>query len=376
MDRRDFIKNSLLLLGCSCVAGGAKSWLENTSEGIMLQGEFDGFKLKKDYLTERYKDKSELPKKIRIDACTLCQLNCPCCNLRTNPELVKNGCGLGYLPFEKYKKFVDEYTFEEIQLSQNGEIFLNPELYDIIKYSYKKNIDLVDYVGTNLNYLPDKVAEALVKYQFKCLTVSIDGATPEIYSIYRRGGDFNTVIENIKKINFYKKKYNSKYPELTYKFIVFGHNEHEIDKAKVLAKKLNMKMLFSQNFAPTYSPIRNLKLVKKKTGIDPEISYGYSMAAQYKENNIAWFPCKLLWYAPQLNWDGKVLGCCNVFAGDFGGNAFNDGLLNALNHPKMIYAKNMLTKNAKPIKGIPCSDCFIFPTLKKMNLVIDPKKIL
>jgi len=201
------------------------------------------------------------------------------------------------------------------------------------------------------------------------LIISIDGATPKVYAIYRRGGDFNTVIKNIKKINYFKKKYNSPYPELTYKFILFGHNEHEIDKAKRLAKKLNMKMMFAQNYTPKYSPVKNAKLVKKKTGIDTTTLAWMKYANAYKKDPNNWFYCKQLWLNPDINWDGKILGCCYNYNIELGGNVFKDGLLKALNHPKMIYTKNMLAHNAPPINGIPCTNCPCFEFLKKMNFV-------
>lgn len=161
---------------------------------------------------------------------------------------------------------------------------------------------------------------------------------------------------------------------MTYKFILFGHNEHEIDKARELSKKLNMRMEFSQNNTPSYSPVKNAKLVKEKTGFDPLENKNLYIAKDYQKDHTHWFFCKQLWHAPQINWDGKILGCCANFDGDFGGNVFKDGLLNALNHPKMIYAKNMLAYNAKPIKSIPCTNCFHLATLKKMNLAIIPDK--
>lgn len=370
MDRRDFIKSSLIVIGGSCLACGGKFLYDLNSDEYVC----NGVKLEKKHLIEKYKDKSELPKKLRIEACSLCQLNCPWCFRTIDPEKFKNGCGYGYLTFENFKKIVDENDFKEIELANNGEIFLNPELGEIIKYAYEKNIPLVNFVGVNLNYLADGMAETLVKYKFRNLKVSIDGATPKTYAIYRKGGDFNAVIKNIKEINYYKKKYNSKYPELTYKFVLFGHNEHEIDKAKLLAKKLDMKILFDQNHSPWYSPVKNVELVKKKTGIDASLSMAKGLAELYPKNHKEWFYCKDIWERPQINWDGRILGCCMNLDGDFGRNAFKDGLLNALNSTKLIYTKNVVTGNAKPIDGIPCGNCIAYTLMKEGHFVVEPKR--
>lgn len=370
MNRRDFIKNTSILLGCTCLAGSGKLFYDYHNDNTLP----DGTKLKKEYLSERYKNKSELPKKIRIDACTLCQLRCPCCVREFAKAFFLPTFGLGYLSFENFKKFVDNNNFEEIELSNKGEIFLNPELEDIIKYAHSKNIRLRAQAGTNMNYLTDSMAETLVKYKFDYITVSIDGASPETYKIYRVGGDFNTVINNINKINFYKKKYNSPYPYLEYKFILFGHNEHEIDKAKELAIKLNMNMRFDNNLAPSYSPLKNPKLLEKKTGLALVKTRNENDVDHYKNDTSQWIICQQLWDNPQINWDGRVIGCCCSYHGDFGKNAFKDGLLNALNGVEIVYAKNMLTNGAKAIKGIPCTDCDLYNLLLSRGVKLSSKR--
>ena len=70
--------------------------------------------------------------------------------------------------------------------------------------------------------------------------------------------------------------------------------------------------------------------------------------------------CLQLWDDPQINWDGKNLGCCRNFWGDFGGNAFADGLSACLNHEKMGYARDMLLGLKPPRDDIPCSTCELY----------------
>ena len=67
--------------------------------------------------------------------------------------------------------------------------------------------------------------------------------------------------------------------------------------------------------------------------------------------------CWQLWYYPQINWDGKVLGCCINKSIDFGGNVFEDGLLKCLNSENIKYARLMLLGKKEPKEGIPCSEC-------------------
>ena len=351
MQRRTFIKNAICLGCMGAIASGCKNILTNNEN------------LKNDKFY--YKSKEDLPKRIRIEACSLCQLNCPACTVRKLEKQMPKDW-LGYLRFKDFKKFVDDNSFEEIGLANNGEIFLNPELDEIIKYAHKKGITLSADAGVNLNDVSQVTLENLVKYRFRHLRVSIDGATPEIYKIYRVGGDFNKVINNIKKINYFKKKYNSEYPHLIWQFILFGHNEHEIELAKQKAKELNMKIEFKRNMSKDYSPVKNKELIEKQTGLKLFEDKKKLLKDMLEKQNL--IACYTLFDMPQIDWNGELLGCCRIYNGSFKVNAFKVGLLDALNSPDVIYAKNMITNLSFPAKdGIPCTNCSRYKLLKKEN---------
>lgn len=367
MKRRDFIKGGICL-GCAGAIGA----------GIPL---FERFHTPKKLPLEKFMCKSveDLPGKIRLDLCSLCQLHCVKCYIRCHEDIIKKeGPGFGYVSFETFKNFVDNNSYiKEIETSNHGELFLNPDLEDIIKYSYEKGIKLTAYTGVNLNSLSEQMAEALVKYKFKALVVSIDGATPETYSIYRRGGNFDTVINNIKLINKYKRKYNSIYPLMVYKFILFGHNIHEIRKAKLLARKLNMYMLFAPNYAKDYSPVppEKIKKVIRTTGVNPLYHDSEILLKNYKITRNANFFCKELYENPQFAYNGDMFGCLKPYLKAFDGNLFKDGLLKSLNDEKVLYAKQMLADfSTEPRKDIICSNCYVYKYIKENNFPIKYEK--
>jgi MoaA/NifB/PqqE/SkfB family radical SAM enzyme len=238
-----------------------------------------------------------------------------------------------------------------IELSNWGEIFLNPQLGEIIEYAYAKNVTLTAGNGANLNTLSDEMAERLVKYNFSQVTVSIDGASSDIYRIYRIGGDFDAVINNIKKINYYKQKYKKGLPSLLWQFIVFGHNEHQLPMARKMAKELNMEFSPKGNTSPPYSPIKDEDFVKREAGL----ASWSEKETMYQMDRF----CAQLYYSPQVNWDGELLGCCVAIKGSFG-NVFKAGLISCLKSKKYIYAKEMLLGRRPAIQGIPCSDCPVY----------------
>src|SRR5262249_43489937 len=155
------------------------------------------------------------------------------------------------------------------------EIFLNPALLSILELAHQRGVKLTAHTGVNLNKVRPEVLEGLVKYQFRHLTCSIDGASGETYSIYRVRGKFANVIENIRKINELKQQYSSPFPELVWKFIIFGHNEHELPVARELARELDMRFQTAMNHSRTYSPVRDQEAVRAATGLGAVSRDGY-----------------------------------------------------------------------------------------------------
>lgn len=209
--------------------------------------------------------------------------------------------------------------------------------------------------GTNLNNVSDHLLSALVKYKFRRISVSIDGCSERTYRIYRRNGNFNNVIRNIERINYYKEKYNSKLPDLIWQFIIFGHNEHELPKAKAMAKKMKMSFRVKLNHNPDYSPVKDRAFVRKHAGIAIVSRDDFEKA---KKRPYIW-PCIQLWDSPQINWDGKLLGCCVNNYGHFG-DVFKSGLRECLNSERYIYAKKMVLGLVPPRPDIPCVKCNVY----------------
>jgi hypothetical protein len=106
-----------------------------------------------------------------------------------------------------------------------------------------------------------------------------------------------------------------------------------------------------------FSPVKNLARVRAASGVEA------ATRDEYREKHGHDYTariCHQLWEAPQINWDGKILGCCRNFWGEFGGNAFSDGLLAGINSETLQYARRML-QGAAPVRDdIPCTTCDIY----------------
>jgi MoaA/NifB/PqqE/SkfB family radical SAM enzyme len=296
------------------------------------------------------------PRRIRLEASSFCQLRCPSCP--TTSGAIHPAIGSGFLKFEDFCKLLESAPkLKRVEISNLGEVFLNPHLLRILEYAHKKGVTISIENGANLNHVKDEMLEGLVKYGVSAITCSIDGATPESYRKYRVRGDFNTVIRNVEKINSYKRRYRSHLPHLTWQFVIFGHNEHEIPLARDMARRLGMVFRPKLSWDGSFAPIRDENFVRAQTGARSVTREEYEKEHGHKYLSGI---CNQLWDDPQINWDGKVIGCCRNFWGDFGGNAFTDGLMNSINNKKMNYARDML-RGLKPAReDIPCSTCEMY----------------
>ncbi len=298
--------------------------------------------------------------KIWLDASNVCQLKCQLCPTGQE-ESTASTVGSGLLGFDNFKTIVDGNPWiRTIELSNWGEIFLNPELAPIVRYACEKKVGLRAGNGVNLNSAEDEMLECLVKYRFRFLSVSLDGASQETYSLYRINGHFHRALDNIKKINDYKKKYRSEFPKLRWQFIVFGHNEHEIPAAREMARDLGMHFKLKLNWDSTFSPVRNKELVKKELGFDASSREAFK--ERYGVEHI--LPCLQLWFEPTINWNGKLLGCCDNWWGDFG-NVFEQGLTETLKGNRFTYARQMLMGKNPERNDMPCVRCRYFHSIKR-----------
>lgn len=301
----------------------------------------------------------KLPHRVRIDICTCCQLNCRDCYMRHSNY---GKVGRGYTKASQFELFIKQNPYiKEIEISNSGEIFLNPDLEEILEIAYKYGVTLTANNGVNFNTAQKKTIEKLVSFQLKSMKISLDGASEDVYKQYRKNGSFQKVIENIKLINAYKKQYNTIYPLLTWQYIIMDTTQDvtEIQAAKSMAHSLGMDISFkktwNEDFIPDFPEI-----LEKETGLS------FSTNSPFLFN---WNPCLELWNSPQINWDGRLLGCCCVYLDDFKCNVFELGLENALKTKEVLYAKDLLQGyvSLDSTIDIPCNTCKEFLKMTRKN---------
>ena len=298
-----------------------------------------------------------IPTSVRMDVSTICQLRCALC--RAAGDMKRKNIGYGFLTFDHFKDLLDENPqIRDVELSNWGEVLLNRELPKMLEYAYQMGVATRIEEGVNLNDAPLETLEALVAFKTRVIRCAIDGVTNETYRRYRIGGDLKRVIANIKAINEFKEKYGSSEPRLIFQFIASSDNLHELEGAVLLSRLLKMEIFFKPNYFPQSIPSHQLELIRKYSAYRDEEEFLQNEGRQYMRHQ-----CYQIWRDPQINWDGRLLGCSRNIWGHYAENVFQDGFIECLNNKKMDYARRMLMGKAEPTTDIPCVNCSLYRSM-------------
>ena len=162
--------------------------------------------------------------------------------------------------------------------------------------------------STNAHYLNESNSEQTVTSGLDRLIISIDGLSEETYKKYRIGGSLDKVIDGTKNLVKAKKRLNSRTPFIIWQFIVFKHNEGEVEEVKRLGKELGVNQVAikpaqvydeegAEELLPTNPKYRRYEpssLVLKGS----------------KGSNSLKNECWKMWHSCVITWDGYVVPCC------------------------------------------------------------------
>jgi len=274
-----------------------------------------------------------------------CNLHCPACptglNLRLRPTVS--------VEEEFFRSAIDEigdYLFQ-LYMYNWGEPLLHKRTPEMIAYAKAKDIRI--NLSTNLSIkLTDDYIERLVRSGLDTMLVSLDGVTAETYSRYRRNGNFELVRENMRRIRETKDRLGLKTPKVVWQFLVFRHNEHEIEQARALHREWGADEMIiagaempmephSEGFEPSTIPEYNIYHPDHPTQREAQRLLASDRA------------CGWLYGVMVLNPNGKVSPCCAVPTEklDFGEYQKGGKLLDVWNNDKFRRARRLFAPAGK-----------------------------
>lgn len=193
---------------------------------------------------------------VHVEASSRCNSHCPMCSRYTADGYVQPGLTEEDLtPTVFYKLFTKEFTkqLEHVYFSGvYGDPCLNKDLPEFVDYLIDNGCKSVS-IDTNGGYRSEewwaKLAIPGVLINF-----AIDGASVETLEKYRINVNYDKVLNNLKS-------YVAAGGSAQWNFIVFKHNEHEVDLAESLADSLGVK--FRVKVTQKFKQHREHKVMKQ-----------------------------------------------------------------------------------------------------------------
>ena len=319
-------------------------WIKTIQSSITFARAYNALLINISYLVSNVFGKNihfGKPISISIEPTTSCNLHCP-------------ECPSGLRKFSRNTGFIEDATIDRImqQLSKQliyvtfyfqGEPLLHPKFVDYVRKLKSKK--LIVSTSTNAHFLSKENSDNIINSGLDRLIISLDGTDSETYLKYRKGGDFDKVIANITHFMNRRNELKSKSPFVELQFIVFKHNEHQIDDIKALGKSLGVD----------YVSIKTAQLYEFEDG--NELMPGLIKYSRYQKQPDGKYriksklpnKCHRMWSGNVITWDGDVVPCCFDKDADYVFGNIMDNEYNSINKSSKYnnFRQQILTDRSK-----------------------------
>lgn len=279
-----------------------------------------------------------MPFALSVEPGTACDLRCPQCPTG-NGTLNRPG---GRMQVEDFETLLDMLPgLTVVNLYLQGEPFLHPRMTDMIRIASEKKLYTI--TSTNGQHISEETAAAVVNSGLSEIWISMDGVTQDSYAKYRKGGDLEKVKRSIKLLSDAKKRSGKILPCIVVQFIVFRHNENEVEEFKRMAGKLGADR----------AEIKTAQFYELgEGGVEPPVSEKFRRYASRDELKLKGKTrnhCWKSWMSAVVTWNGEVLPCCYDKDGEHSlGNIRNAEFYKVWNGDKaMKFRKAVLTNKEK-----------------------------
>jgi MoaA/NifB/PqqE/SkfB family radical SAM enzyme len=177
---------------------------------------------------------------IVVDPSNICQLACPGCVHSERSELVRLfDWPKGTLSESRFAALLKLYGSSAIAVyfCDYGEPLLNLNTPRLVRMA--KSYLLATALSSTLSVRRFD-PEAYVASGLDFMVLSIDGVTQSVYERFRRKGNLELVFENVTRLVDAKRRLAKRTPLLSWNFLAFEHNSHEIALAERMARRLGV----------------------------------------------------------------------------------------------------------------------------------------
>jgi len=238
-----------------------------------------------------------LPPAVSIELSTCCNLSCPECMTGSDTLTRRKG----FMDPALAAKLASDFSGSALStwLYWQGEPMMHPHFFDIVSLFRGMN----PVISTNGHFLDSDNCYRLATSGLKRIIISYDGVTPEIYTIYRRGGDHAEVKHGIVRLAETFKQYSSP-PAMELQFLVGRHNGHEVSEAARFARSVNARFSVKSMQVLASERVENWIPVTSNRA-RYTIQAGRVIGVKAPERG-----CLRMWTTSVVTVDGDVVPCC------------------------------------------------------------------
>jgi len=256
----------------------------------------------------------ETIEKLQFELSSYCNSKCPQCPRYDLLGNVQKDLNLAHLDFNTIKKIPIEKmkNLKLIHMYGNfGDSLMHPALNNIIDFFHRQKIE----ISTNASLRSKEWWYELGKNKNVSVVFCIDGLE-DTHHLYRRNTSYKKIMENAK--SFIKAGGDAQW-----QFIVFKHNEHQVEQVRALSKKLGFRRIgftYSNRFdvAGKFKVYENNKylydlekstgqtLLRERLGANVGQKYWKKLNENKSEITCVWKEQKSIY----IHSDGTVYPCC------------------------------------------------------------------
>jgi MoaA/NifB/PqqE/SkfB family radical SAM enzyme len=251
---------------------------------------------------------------LTVEATSYCNLHCPQCNRFTEDGFLSEKLDLAHLQFETFCQAIKPGTFPNLKSitfeGDHGDVIMHPDAKKMFEYS--STIASVT-AFTNGSIRNSQWWADLAKIKNLTVVFSIDGLKDTNY-LYRINSDWDKIIENAQA-------FINNGGQAEWKFIIFKHNQHQIETAKKLSQDMGFTKFYaepsSRNFFGTKIwPVKvegNFLYNLEMADSAPNYSLRTHVLTEkiYKNQEFVSPTCQVTTYKDlYLNFKGHLLPCC------------------------------------------------------------------
>ena len=258
------------------------------------------------------------PRYIEIEMTTICDKKCILCEHTYWKDQEER-----HLEFEEFKHIVNQFPkLKWVNLTGEGDAFLNPDYIEMIKYLKSKEIPV--FLVDSFDNIDEEIARQLVEIGVDGIYVSMDGATKKTYNRIKLGCNLDRSLRNIRNLLEIKKELKSPTPELCFRYVINTINVNEIPAFVDIVSSLGTRNELGDGSRIEYCGILEFEGVEhlKVMNVPDSLIMEAIEKSRVKKIPVFFAHCDqkthpplehcLAWMEPYFMMGGYVMPCCSV----------------------------------------------------------------